>query len=240
MQIIELLKRSLRLPEVRASLAKAFAESAPALADSELIALVDALSPYAGRDAEIRKALLGAVETLPRTAQRSAVLSRVVPRVKVEEALPLLVNLFARERDEGLRATMFKTLRPLSLAKHPELVRAFSDELLEPGSNLRAECAAALGAAAEENVDAAFALAEVIRTESDRELVRACLDGYLRPRVAKSFEPLFAVVKNELVDSSSRQKSLEALMKLSLSDAESQELAMALAGMPQGSLRIPA
>jgi hypothetical protein len=238
-QILELLKRSLRLPEVRAALARAFAETAPALADEELLALAAALAPYAGRDAEVRERMLSSVEKLARSGQRAAVLGKVLPRVKVDEALPLLVRLFSRERDEALRAQLFAALRPLSLARHPELVRAFCDELLEPGSHLRAGCAAALGAAAETSADAAAALEEVIANESERELVRACLDGYLRPRVAKRFAPLLAVVRNEALDTTSRQQCLEELMKLPLSADETQALAEALSGLPPGTLKVP-
>ncbi len=239
LQILGLLKRSLRLPEVRSALARAFAESAPALSDAEVAALADSLAPYAGRDAEVRERLLSSVEKLPRASQRASVLGKVLPKVKVDEVLPLLVRLFAREREEALRAQLFHALRPLSLARHPELVRAFCDELLEPSSPLRAECAGALGAAAESSPDAASALEEVIATESERELVRACLDGYLRPRVAKKFAPLLAVVRNEALDTSSRQRCLEELVKLSLTAEESLELAQALSGLPQGTLEVP-
>lgn len=239
-QILDLLRRSVRLPEVRAALAKSFIESAPSLGDSEMSALVDALVPYVGRDNDLRDALLGAVEKLPRASQRSSLLTRLLPKLKVETALPLVTRLFTRERDEALRALLFKTLRPLSLARHPELAQAFCDELLEPGSRLRAECAAALGPAAEEQPEVAEALGEVLSTESERELIRVCLDGYIRPRVSKKFAPLLSVVKNELVDTGSRQRCLEELIKLPLDENESLELAQALSGVPQGTLRVPA
>lgn len=240
LELIALLQRNLRLPEVREALSSALVASGPVLADGELAALADALAPYAGRDERVRDRLFAAAEALPRVVQRQVLLAKVLPRVKVDESLPLLTRLFARERDETLRAQTFAALRPLSLARHPELVRAFCDELLEPGSRLRAECAAALGAAAETAPEAVAALEEVIATESDRELVRACLDGYLRPRVTRRFAPLFAVVRNEALDTSSRERCLAELVKLPLSPAETAELGAALAGLPAGTLRRPA
>jgi hypothetical protein len=62
----------------------------------------------------------------------------------------------------------------------------------------------------------------------------------LRPRVPKTFAPLLAVVRNDQVDTTSRQRCLEELVKLSLTDAESLELNDALSGMPPGALRVPA
>jgi hypothetical protein len=239
LQLLALVGRSLRLPEVRAALAGAFAQGAGAMADPELGAFADALAPYAARDAAVRDQLLAPLERLPRASSRAQVLSRALPRLKVEEALPLLLRLFSRERDEELRAQLFRSLRPLSLSRHPELVRVFCEELLEPGSKLRAQCASALAAVAEQDAQAASALEEVIGFEQDRELVRCCLDGYLRPRVQRRFAPLFAVITNEALDAASRQRCLEEAVKLPPTDAESEQLAEALAGLPPGTLRRP-
>ena len=35
-----------------------------------------------------------------------------------------------RERDESLRDTLFNQLKPLSVSRHPELVKLFCDELV--------------------------------------------------------------------------------------------------------------
>ena len=108
---------------------------------------------------------------------------------------------------------------------------------MEPGSPFRQACAPIVAAAAELFPEIPRALADVLVNDQDRELVRACLDGYLRPKVEKKFEPLLAVVRNEVIDTGSRQRCLDEVMQLTLSDAQQQELTEGLAGIKPNTLR---
>ena len=236
-EVLGALKSYVRLVEVRAAVARALASNPSAFEDAEFDALVDLLAPYATRDEGIRNDLLKSIEGLPRSAQRKRLIELILPKVKVDAVLPTLVALFSRERDDGLREVLFAQLKPLSVAKHPELVKIFCDELVEPGSPFRQECAPIVAAAAELYPEIPPALADVLVNDQDRELVRACLDGYLRPKVERKFEPLLAVVRNEVIDTGSRQRCLDEVMKLTLSDAQQQELTEALAGIKPNTLR---
>jgi len=237
--VIEALKAYTKLPAVRTAAAHAFASNPSVFDDSEFGALLDMLSPYVGRDAGIRDALLTALDTIPSAGQRTRLLEAVVPKLRAEEAAAPIARLFERERDGTLRASLFKLLKPLSVTKHPELVKAYVAELVEPASTFRAEVAPILAAAAELYPEIPPALEDVLVNDQERELVRACLDGYLRPKVEKKFDPLLAVVRNEVVDTTSRQRALDELVKMKLSDADAGRLAEALAGLKPNTLRTP-
>jgi hypothetical protein len=224
---------------VRAAAAEVFASNPSVFADAELDALLALLAPYVGRDGAVRDALLGAVGTMPSVAQRMAVLDAVLPRIRAEDAAAPVARLFESERDEAMRGALFAHLEPLSVTKHPELVRAYVAELVDPGSPFRAEVAPILAAAAEVHDDIPPALEDVLLNDQDRDLVRTCLDGYLRPAVLRRFEPLLAVVRNEVVDTGSRQRALDQLLEMGLQPDQSARLADALAGLRPNTLRTP-
>jgi hypothetical protein len=237
--IVTALKPYLRAPQVRAGIAESFASNPSAFDDAEVGAIIDALAPYAGRDALVRTALLASVETLPVAAQRARLLEAVVPALPVDDVAGLLARLFERERDEGVRRSLFGLLEPLSVARHRELVRVFVAELVDPGSPFRDEVAPILAGAAELHPEIPPALEDVLLHDRDRTLVRACLDGYLRPKVPRSFEPLLSVVGNEGIDTVSRQRALDELASMDLGPGDGGRLDDALAGMKPDTLRVP-
>jgi hypothetical protein len=236
--MIQALKPYARANDVRAAAARAFASHASAFDDAELMALLELLSPYAGRDAVVRQALLGAFTTIASAAQRARLLEVVLPRLRTDEVVPELARLFERERDATVRTTLFALLRPLSITKHPELVTAYVAELVEPGSSFRAECAAILAAAAELHPAIPPALEDVLLHDRDRDLVRTCLEGYLRPRVPRRFEPLLAVVENEACDTSSRQRALDELMRMPLAKEQERRVVDVVAGLKSSALEM--
>jgi len=78
LQILEFLRRRLRLSEIRAALARRLPRARlGSMAQSSLM-----LSPDAGRDAEVSDRLLATVENLPGTALRSMLVGKVLPLVK--------------------------------------------------------------------------------------------------------------------------------------------------------------
>jgi hypothetical protein len=236
--MIQALQPYARASDVRAAAARAFASHASAFDDAELQALLELLAPYAGRDAVVREALLGALTRMASAAQRARLLEIVVPRLRTDEVVPDLARLFERERDATVRTALFLLFRPLSITKHPELVTAYVAELVEPGSSFRAECAVILAAAAELYPAIPPALEDVLLHDRDRDLVRTCLEGYLRPRVARRFEPLLAVVANEACDTSSRQRALDELIRMPLSEDLERRVAGVVAGLESGALKM--
>lgn len=236
--VLGVLKNHARLPEVRTAAAEAFASNPGVFEDAEFEALVDLLAPYAGRDEKIRALLLKAAESMPKAAQRKRLLELVLPKVKVETAVPSLLRLFRRERDAAIRSTLFGLVRPLSVARHPDLVKLYGEELVEPSSPFRSECATALASAAETHEGAVGFLEDVLANDTDRELVRTCLDGYLKPKVAKSFDVLAGVIRNEAMDTSARQRCLDEVLKLDLSDGQREELEAILSGLKPNTLRV--
>jgi hypothetical protein len=238
--VLAVLKPYGRAPEVRSAVLASFASNPSVFDDAELAAILDLLAPYVGRDAAVRDTLLASIETIPSAAQRTSLLEAVVPRLRAEDVVAPLATLFEHERDAALRRSLFGVLKPLSVTKHPELVKAYVAELVDPGSPFRAEVAAILGAAAELHAEVPPALEDVLLNDQDRDLVRACLEGYLRPKVARTFEPLLSVVRNEVVDTASRQRALDELMRMDLSEGESSRLADALAGLNPNTLRTQA
>lgn len=235
--LLELLKPVMRLPEIRQAAAAAFAGNPGVFDDTEFNTLTSLLAPYAGRDEQIGQLLLNSTRQLPNTAQRQKVLGLVLGKVKIETVLDTVVQLFSKERNEVLRETLFNQIKALSVTRHPQLVDVFCTELEEPGSPFRMTCAGILANASETYPRIVQALEDVLQYDNDRELVRLCLDGYLLPGVEKKFSVLLAVVKNELLDTLSRQKALDAILKLSLHTDEQEALATALSGLQPGTLR---
>lgn len=235
--LLQLLKPVMRIPEIRQEIAKAFSANPGVYDDPEFNLLTDMLAPYAGRDEQISSLLMQSIKDLPNTVQRRKVLQLVLGKVNIEKVLAPVLQLFQRERNEELRDILFNQVKALSVARHPELVAAFCDELIEPASPFRVTCAGILANAAELYPQIVPALEEVMLYDNDRELVRLSLDGYLRPAVEKKFDVLLAVVKNEMIDTLSRQKALDAMIKLSLNEQQQEMLADALSGLKPGTLK---
>lgn len=235
--LLQLLKPVMRIPEIRQEVAKAFSGNPGVYDDHEFNLLTDMLAPYAGRDEQISTQLMQSIKDLPNTAQRKKVLQLVLGKVSIEKVLSPVLQLFQRERNEELREVLFNQVKALSVARHPELVDVFCEELIEPGSPFRVTCAGILANAAESYPQIVPALEEVLLYDNDRELVRLSLDGYLRPAIEKKFDILLAVVKNEMIDAMARQKALDALMKLSLNEQQQEMLADALSGLKPGTLK---
>ncbi|HVI44646.1 MAG TPA: hypothetical protein VM802_07245 [Chitinophaga sp.] len=237
--LLDMLKPVMRLPEIRSAVANAFSGNPGVFDDTEFNLLVGMLAPYAGRDESISLLLINSVKGLPNTAQRKKVLDLLLGKVKIDMVLEPVLELFAKERSDALRETLFNQVKALSVARHPQLADVFCRELTEPGSPFRVTCAGILANAAELYPQIVPALEDVLQYDTDRDLVRLCLDGYLRPGVEKKFDVLLTVVKNELVDTLTRQRTLDALTKLPLDTDQQATLADALSGLKPGTLQTP-
>jgi hypothetical protein len=237
--ILAVLKDRMRVAEVRAAVADAFADNPAVFDDAEFEALTAMLAPYVSRDEAIRDSLLKAAQSLPRAAQRNRLLQLILPKLKPELIAGRLAALFNKERDAGIRQSLFDLIKPLSVARHPELVALYCDELVEPSSPFRQACAGILAAAAETHPAIPPALEDVLRNDQDRELLRTCLDGYLKPSVPQSFDVLLSVVGNEAADATSRQRCLDQLLKLPIAPQQQEQLTQLLAGLKPNILRMP-
>lgn len=235
--LLNMLKPVMRIREIREAVAGAFSNNPGVFEDTEFNILTDLLTPYAGRDEYINNQLIGSVKGLPNTAQRKKVLSLLISKVKIDTILAPVLSLFEKERDESLREILFNQVKALSVSRHPELVEVFCTELTEPGSPFRITCAGILANVAELYPQVVTALEDVLLYDNDRELVRLSLDGYLRPGVEKRFDILLAVVKNEMVDTLSRQKALDAIMKGAMDEQQQEELTNVLSGLKPNTLQ---
>jgi hypothetical protein len=235
--LLNLLKPVMRLPEVRTAVAASFAGNPGVFSDEEFEQLTTMLAPYAGRDENISQQLLQSMKGLPNTSQRKKILELIIGKINIEKMLDTVLQLFRNERNESLRELLFNQIKALSVTRHPQLVDVFCEELTEPGSPFRVTCAGVLANAAESYPQIVTALEDVLLYDNDRELVRISLDGYLRPGVAKRFNVLFTVIKNEMVDVQSRQKALDAIFKLPPTEEETNRLADALAEIKPGTLK---
>lgn len=229
-RLLAALRPHLREPAIRSAVAAAFSAAPAGLAAEETDLYLAMLTPYASREPALRDALFAACRAAPHPDGRTRILAALIPALRVADIADQLATLFAAESDPGLRATIFTQLRPLSVARHPALLAAWCGELVEPSSPFRLECAGALAASIEECPPAQAACAEVLLHDTDRALVRACLDAYLRPRVVRQAAPLLAVVESEQLETATRQRALEAVVKLPLDDGDQQRLAAILAG----------
>lgn len=235
--LLELIKPAIRIPEIRLALANAFAANPSVYDDGEFTMITDMLAPYMGRDPHIGQIMLESLKDLPVPDHRRKVLSLITGKLKTEQILTPLLHLFSRERDESIRDVLFNQVKALSVARHPELVDVFATELVEPASPYRVTCASLLANVAEIYPQVIPALEDVLRYDTERELLRICLDGYLRPGITHSFDVLLAVVRNEIVDTLSRQKALDAIVKLDLDATQQLALADALAGIKPNVLK---
>jgi hypothetical protein len=235
--LLQLLKPVMRLPQIRVEVAAAFAGNPGVFSNEEFEQLTGMLAPYAGRDEAISQQLLQSMKSLPNTGQRKKLLELLIGKINIEKLLDIILQLFRNERNESLRELLFNQVKVLSVARHPQLVEVFCTELTEPGSPFRITCAGVLANATEQYAQIVPALEDVLLYDNDRELLRLSLDGYLRPGVQKRFDVLLTVVKNELADVSSRQKALDAIVKLPPTEEETNRLADALAQIKPGTLK---
>jgi hypothetical protein len=235
--LLNILKPVMRIKEIREAVAASFSGNPGVFDDTEFNILTDLLAPYAGRDEYINSQLVNSINGLPNTVQRKKVLTLLISKVKIDTILAPVLQLFAKERDESLRESLFNQIKALSVSRHPELVAIFCNELTEPGSPFRITCAGILANVAELYPEVVHALEDVLLYDNDRELVRLSLDGYLRPGVEKRFDVLLAVVKNEMTDTMSRQKALDAVMKISPDEQQQEELTNALSGLKPNTLK---
>lgn len=235
--LLTALRPHLRDPALRHAVAAAFVSTATGRSEAETTLYLELLTPYASREAALREAVFAACRAAPRPAERARILAALIPAVRIADLADLLAGQFASESDPGLRATIFTQLKPLSVARHPALLSAWCGELVEPSSPFRLDCAGALATAVEESPEVQTACAEVLLHDTDRALVRACLDAYLKPRVARQAAPLLAVIESEQLEASTRQRALEAVVKLTLGDDEQLRLTGILAGPGASALK---
>lgn len=235
--LLDALRPHLRDQAVLHAVLRTFVAAAIPPDDAEADLYLDLLTPYASRVPAVREQLLAACRAAPRLNMRARILAALVPRVRLADIADLLADLFASERDAELRATVFAQLKPLPVARHPRLIAAWCGELLEPSSPFRLACAGALCTAVEESPEIQRAFADVLSCDTDRVLVRTCLDGYLKPGVTRLPGPLLAVIGAQELETVSRQRALDAVVKLPLAESDQQQLADLLVGPGAAALK---
>jgi len=239
-QLLGLLRGRLSRAGLRAIVAAAYAESPSAFDTPELECFLDLLTPYVSRDAALRRTLLDTLPKLRLAAQRQLLLDKLLPLMRSDDMVGTLVTALAGERQPQLRTVLFDRLKPLSVVKHPELVHAYCAELADPGSPFRLHCATALALALDTYPEALAAFEDVLLHDQDRDLARACLEGYLRLPAPRRPSVLLAVIANEALDWASRQACLDHIDRSALS-MEEREYLDGLLSSPSGrSLRLPA
>ena len=240
LQLLELMKPGVSKPSVRSTILRAYSEHPAVFESEEFGALVDMLAPYVSRDPGVRDTLLQSWVQLPHASERKKLLESLLPKLKPDDSAAWAVTLFGRERNEEIRRGLFELLKGLSVAKNPELARVYSAELMDPGSPFRLACARALAGAPGAHPDILPAFEDVLQNDQDRELIRTCLDAYLKPGVARKFTVLLAVIANEALDLTSRQACLDQCVRYGLTPDQAGQLADVVAASKTGVLRMPA
>jgi hypothetical protein len=229
-----------------------YAASPSAFDRPELECLLELLAPYATRDTALRYTLLDSLPRLRVAAHRQLLLENLLAHVRPDDMVESLATAPASEHQPQVRGVLFNRLKPLSVLQHPELIHAYCVELADPGSPFRLQCAKALAGAIDTSAEVLAAFEGVLLYEQDRELVRTCLDAYLRPltgplparkqrqqSLSRRFEVLLAVVANEVLDLISRQDALSHMDLKALSPDERSRLDGLLASQPERSLHLP-
>jgi hypothetical protein len=238
-QTLGVLRGRLGRPSLRAAVVASYAASPSAFDRPELECLLDLLVPYATRDSALRRTLLDSLPQLRVAAHRQLLLEKLLPNVRPDDMVESLVTALSSEHQPQVRGVLFDRLKPLSVLKHPALIRAYCAELADPGSPFRLRCAEALAGAIDTSAEVRAAFEDVLLYEHDRELARTCLDAYLRQSLSRRFEVLLAVVANEALDLASRQEALEHVDLSALAPDERSRLDALLAAQPERSLRLP-
>lgn len=208
--------------------------NAPNILQAQAVQLAEKCSSWGP---ELTAALQPYLDPKTASAIRGKVVEVLVGRIGPDQLLDTILHLFRNEPNGALRELLFNQLKPLSMARHPELVQIFAAELIKRASPFRTSCAGILAKAAEQHSQIPAALEDVMLSDNDRELLRLSLDGYLRPGVQKRFDPLLAVAKNEAADISTRQKALDAILKLPPTQEEARRLEKALTEIKPGILK---
>jgi hypothetical protein len=236
-EVLGLLRGRLGDAALRQAVATAFVTSPSAFAWPELSLLLELIAPYAGRDPAVRDSLLGSLPRLRPVRHRQLLLEAVLLHVRPGDAVDALVAAFRNEHQPELREALFQQLRPLSVTRYPGLVTAYCTELGDPTSSFRTECATALAGAVATHPEVVAAFEDVLSHDDGAELVRTCLEAYLKPSVSRRFEVLLALMDRESVELRSRQQCLDGIDRAALSAAEAQELDDLLAGPGGAGLR---
>jgi hypothetical protein len=166
-------------------------------------------------------------------------MDKLLPHVRPDDMVESLAAALAREPQPELRGILFDRLKPLSVVKHPELVQAYGLELADPGSPFRLQCAVALAGVLDTYPEVTATFEDVLLYDQGRELIRTCLDGYLKPALSRRAEVLLAVVANEALDLTSRQDALNRIEPATLSVEDRERLDHLLASPAGRTLRLP-
>jgi hypothetical protein len=240
LQLLDLLKPGLSKPSVRSTVLSSYKDQPAVFEYEEFGALVDMLAPYVSRDQGVRDTLLQSWTQLHQVQHRKKLADSLLPKLKPDDSASWAVTLFSRERNAEIRQSLFERLKGLSVAKNPDLARVFCAEIRDPGSAFRLACARALAGAPDAHPDILPAFEDVLQNDQERELVRTCLDGYLKPGVTRRFEVLLAVIGNEALDITSRQICLDQCVRDGLSPGQTRQMADVVAASKTGFLRMPA
>jgi hypothetical protein len=225
LEVLALLQGRCAIPAVRAALATSFSRAPGAFDEEELTAVLEGLAPYAGRDPGLRDLLLGSAPQLRVAGQRRQLLDAVLAYVRPGDALATLAGIFRTEHLAEIRQVLFERLRPLSVQAHPELVEAFCAEVADPTSAFRLVCASALTVAIDHFAGIVATFEDVLRYDTDRELLRTCVEAYLGAGVARRADVLLGVAGNQLVDLGARQRCVDALRVGGMTAVQAAQLA---------------
>jgi len=223
-QVLGLLESYLKKSEVRDALLKTYTTTFETMESEELYTYLELLEPYMTRNKNITTAFLKNLSDLPKVNSRQAILQSLLEHGRITDILDKILTVFTLETNDTLRKEIFLKFKQLSLAKYPRLVTLFCQELQEPSSSFRIECATALEPNILQFKEITTAFEDVLLYDQDQELVRICLNGYFKPGVKKKFEPLLRVIENEFFDLSSRQKAVATLELIELSEQEKETL----------------
>ncbi len=226
--ILNLVSNYLKNLEVRETLLEAYMSHSGAIEPKELTVYLNLLGPYMSRNEQIANVFLKDVTDTPKIDNRKKIVQSLFKYCRIDTIINEIVAVFKEETDDKLRKELFLKFKQLSLAKYPKLVSLFCQELQEPSSSFRLECATALEPSVLQFNEIPAVFEEVLLYDQDKELVRLCLKGYLKAGVKQKFEPLLKVVENEFLDISSRQKVLDNLRAMKLSGKEQEVLVTVL------------
>ena len=226
-QVLENIKHYIRDEKVRETVLRCFLEH-PSVDADEFDRVIGLLRPYLTRDENIRDRLLDILPTLPRVEQRQALIDSILSVSRMELILDDILNIFKLETNQTLRSVLFNKLKALSVSKHLALAVVFSQELKEPGSPFRLECANAISSITEISSHAKEAIEDVLVYDTDRELIRVALKSYLKPNVEKRFDVLIAVAENEILDIKTRKEAVEEMSRMDISAEQKDRLANSL------------
>ncbi|VAW11945.1 hypothetical protein MNBD_BACTEROID03-2267 [hydrothermal vent metagenome] len=222
--MLDLIGNYLKKPEVREAVLETYMNHSGAIEPEELTTYLDLLGPYMSRNEQITNVFLKDVTETPKIDNRKRIIKSLFKHCRTDGIINEIATVFEEETDDRLRKELFLKFKQLSLAKYPKLVSIFCQELQEPSSSFRLECATALEPNVLQFNEIPLAFEEILLYDQDKELIRLCLDGYLKPGVNQKFGPLLKVVENEFFDISSRQKVLDNLRAMNLSDKEQEVL----------------